>query len=185
MIDFKNIKRINVVGTSGSGKSTVSRALAEKLNLPYIELDALFWKPDWEESSDEEFQEKLRNALNQEGWVLDGNYHSKTVHIKWQDVQLIVWVDYSFVRTLVQAFGRAIRRASSGEELWDGTGNRETFSGTFFNRDSVLLWTITSYHNVKKRYETLYNPDRKLPYQLIRLRSHAETRRFLDQLPVL
>ena len=38
-MNFETIKRINVVGTSGSGKSTVSRALAEKLNLPYVEQD--------------------------------------------------------------------------------------------------------------------------------------------------
>ncbi len=40
-IDIKVMKRINVVGTSATGKSTFSRALAEKLGLHYIELDNL------------------------------------------------------------------------------------------------------------------------------------------------
>ena len=46
--------RINVIGTSGSGKSSFSKRLAEKLDVPYIELDALHWKPNWTESTDEE-----------------------------------------------------------------------------------------------------------------------------------
>ena len=49
------MNKINVVGTSGSGKSTFSRTLATKLVHPYIEMDAIFWKANWQESSDEEF----------------------------------------------------------------------------------------------------------------------------------
>ncbi|HIA42625.1 MAG TPA: AAA family ATPase, partial [Gammaproteobacteria bacterium] len=38
--------RINVMGTSGSGKTSVARRIAKKLNIPYVELDELFWKPN-------------------------------------------------------------------------------------------------------------------------------------------
>jgi len=43
------MRRINVVGTSASGKSTFARMLAQKLQLDYIELDDLFWLDDWQE----------------------------------------------------------------------------------------------------------------------------------------
>lgn len=49
------MKRINVVGTSGSGKSTFSQMLAETLEYPHLEMDAIYWKPNWQESSDDEF----------------------------------------------------------------------------------------------------------------------------------
>jgi len=75
------MKKINVVGTSGSGKSTFSRTLATRLGYPYLEMDAMFWKPNWQESTDEEFFAKLNSALSQERWVLDGNYN-RTVDIK-------------------------------------------------------------------------------------------------------
>ena len=45
--------RINVVGTSGCGKSTVGKRIAERLSVPYIQLDELYWKPNWAESTDE------------------------------------------------------------------------------------------------------------------------------------
>lgn len=41
------MKRINVVGTSGSGKSTFGRQLSQQICAPYIEMDALFWQPNW------------------------------------------------------------------------------------------------------------------------------------------
>ena len=46
--------RFNVVGSSGSGKSTIARAIAQALQIPYVELDALFWKRGWQESPDDE-----------------------------------------------------------------------------------------------------------------------------------
>lgn len=77
------MKKINVVGTSAVGKTTFSRKLADKLDLKYIELDDLFWLNDWQESSDEDFfqklQQKIENASN--GYVIDGNY-TRTTHIK-------------------------------------------------------------------------------------------------------
>ena len=74
--------RINVIRTRGSGKSTLARQLATSLRIPYLEMDQLFWKPNWEEPSDEEFLPKLEKALAAKAWVLDGNY-SRTTALKW------------------------------------------------------------------------------------------------------
>lgn len=57
------MQRINVVGTSASGKSTFARALAEKLGLAYIELDNLFWLDDWQQSADTDFFAKIQAAI--------------------------------------------------------------------------------------------------------------------------
>jgi adenylate kinase family enzyme len=40
-------KRIVVIGTTSSGKSTLAKQLAEKIGGDYIELDALYWEPNW------------------------------------------------------------------------------------------------------------------------------------------
>ena len=67
--------RIVVVGNSGSGKSTVARALGEKLEFPVLELDSIYHLKGWEPLSEEEFRVKLADfALNQE-WVIDGKLH--------------------------------------------------------------------------------------------------------------
>jgi adenylate kinase family enzyme len=65
--------RIRVVGASGNGKWTVARALAERLGLPYVELDALNHGPNWTEASDEDFQYAVEAATADGRWVVDGN----------------------------------------------------------------------------------------------------------------
>lgn len=132
------MKRINVIGTTGSGKSTFSEALAKKLSCPYIHMDQLFWKPNWEESTDEEFIPKVKDAVSGDSWVLDGNF-SRTNTTKWDNVDTIIWIDYSYSRTLFQLLKRTITRVFSQEELWLGTGNKESFSKSFFSKKSILV----------------------------------------------
>lgn len=145
--------KINLIGTSGSGKSTLGRRLATELQLPYIEMDTLYWRPEWQGTPDEQLFETLESTLSATpGWVLDGNYN-RTRPIKWRHVDLIIWVDYSFARTLRQAVMRAATRAWKQQELWPGTGNRESFRRSFFSRESVLLWTIKTWRSNRARYE--------------------------------
>lgn len=176
------MKKINVVGTSGSGKSTFSRQLAQKLNLPCTEMDALFWQPDWGEASDEQLFCALRQVVAQPGWVLDGNY-TRTMPIKWAAADTVVWLDYSFARTLKQALGRALQRSWSGQELWPGTGNRETFRKSFLSRDSVLLWTVKTYRANRRKYQKLFADPAYSHIRFIRLASPTEAQRFIERLP--
>lgn len=176
--------KINVVGTSGSGKSTVARQLAEKFALPHIELDKLFWRPQWQGTPDDEFLAQVAQALAkaESGWVLDGNY-SRTKTIKWESVDWVVWVDYGFCRTLFQAVRRAATRAWQGTELWPGTGNRESFRRSFFSRDSIVLWTIKTYRKNRAGYLADMNNARYRHIRFIQLRSPAQTARFIRALP--
>ncbi len=69
-------RRIVVYGPSGSGKSTVARQIGAALTLPVVELDALFHRPNWQPTPEDEFRAKILEALGRHdgGWVCDGNY---------------------------------------------------------------------------------------------------------------
>jgi len=99
------MKRINVVGTSASGKTTFSIRLAQKLKLTYIELDDLFWLDDWQESTDTAFFQKIQAKLDQakSGFVIDGNY-TRTTQIKWQDIDTVIWLDIPFPSIFSNAY---------------------------------------------------------------------------------
>jgi len=84
---LSKIERVNVIGTSGSGKSTFGRQLATRLGVPFVEMDAVYWGPDWTEPSDEAFIPKIKAIADGSHWVLDGNY-SRTTAVKWRQVQL-------------------------------------------------------------------------------------------------
>ncbi len=169
--------KINIIGTSGSGKTTFSKQLAEILNVPFIEMDALYWGPDWTRLTDQDLFYRLRKALEGENWVLDGNY-SRTQDIKWELVEVVIWLDYSFPRTLYQAVRRALTRILTREEFWPGTGNRESLR-MLFSRDSIVLWTIQSYGRRKKKYLSYLEADEFSHIHFNRLQSPREAYQFL------
>jgi adenylate kinase family enzyme len=65
-------KRISVVGTTGSGKSILARKLASRMQLPYVELDAFHWGPNWTHCSDEEMRQRVDRATRGDAWVVNG-----------------------------------------------------------------------------------------------------------------
>ena len=67
-------QRISVVGSTGTGKTTVAREISIRLTLPHIELDALYWGNNWTGVPDDVFRTRVTDAIRAERWVVDGNY---------------------------------------------------------------------------------------------------------------
>jgi len=168
--------RINVVGTAGCGKSTVGKRIAERLDIPYIQLDELHWKPNWVESTDEELFPKLEKALSSDEWVLDGNY-TRTIPIKWKRVQMVVYLDLPFHIVLYRIIKRSLVRGIKNEELWHG--NKETLWKHLFTRDSMILWTIRHFPENRKRYTELSEKSEYSHIKFVRLRSRKEVEDFV------
>ncbi|MCM7588110.1 adenylate kinase [Enterobacter chuandaensis] len=174
--------KINIIGTSGSGKSTLAQRIAAELALPYIEMDRLYWRPDWQGTPDEELLDTLANTLDATpGWVLDGNYN-RTRPVKWRDVDMVVWVDCGFTRTLRQAVTRAFKRAWHRQELWPGTGNRESFRRSFFSRESIIIWTIKTWRSNRKRYEADMQNPQYSHIQFVRITSRPQADALISSL---
>ena len=176
--------RINVVGTTGSGKSHFARALAQHLDVDYIQMDQLHWKANWVESTTEELLSKLASKTSAATWVLDGNY-SKTNDMKWRNADTIIWLDYSFSRTFYQLLNRTIARAWTRAELWPGTGNAETWRNSFMSSDSILIWLLKTYSKNKRRYSAIQLSSSYQHINFIRLQSPAEAAKFLESVASL
>ena len=170
--------RINVVGSSGSGKSTLARQLSDRLRRPLIEIDTLFWGPDWSETPDETFLPKLETELSQPSWVLDGNYH-RTRSIKWRNVTLVIWLDPPFWRVFWQILTRTLRRALFREVLW--SGNRESFTRSFFSKDSILWWSLSNLKTIRARYQGAMSSEDCPHFHWLRVRSQREMNTLLAQ----
>src|SRR5581483_7104951 len=69
-----SVRRVSLVGNTGSGKSTVAVALAFRLGVPCLELDAVFHQPGWTELAREEFRARVADAAAGDARVIDGNY---------------------------------------------------------------------------------------------------------------
>lgn len=176
------LDRINVVGSSGSGKSTVSKSIALKLRHPVIQLDQLFWRQDWTFVTEDEMIALIKDKLSQPKWVLDGNFN-KFEPIKWQEVQMVVWVDTPFILNLWQVFRRCIKRAISQEEVWEGSGCRESFRRSFFSKDSIILWVLKTWGSYRRIYSGYIESNEYPHIKWVRLRSRKEIQNFIDSLP--
>ena len=70
------MKKVLILGSPGSGKSTFARRLQEKTDLPLCHLDLLYWNPDKTTVDSETFRTRLEAVLHQDRWILDGNFSS-------------------------------------------------------------------------------------------------------------
>lgn len=88
------MERILIIGCGGAGKSTLARQLGEKLNIPVVHLDKLFWKPGWVEETREEFDRKLIIELEKSRWIMDGNFN-RTMPQRIAKCDTIIYLDFS------------------------------------------------------------------------------------------
>ncbi len=172
--------RVNVIGTSGRGKSSFAKLLAGALRIPYLEMDRLYWQPNWQEPSDEAFLPILEHALSSDAWVLDGNY-TRTTHIKWQRADLVIWIDYSLLLTVYRVIKRSILRAWTKQELWPGTGNCESFA-RLFSKDSMVLWTLSRYASNRDTFAKAMANEHYAHIEFVRLRSPKEAHGLTENL---
>ncbi|HBE90902.1 MAG: hypothetical protein A3E37_00415 [Candidatus Andersenbacteria bacterium RIFCSPHIGHO2_12_FULL_46_9] len=89
-----NPSKIAIVGISGSGKSLLARHLGEKLNLPVIHMDKIFWKGAWEAVPEKEYLDQHAKLLEQEQWITEGYIDAKMAdRVRMADI--IIYLDYS------------------------------------------------------------------------------------------
>jgi adenylate kinase family enzyme len=174
-------RRIRVVGTSGSGKTTFARAVARRLGVPYRELDEVFWGPGWQMKEPEEGRALLRDflAASDDGWVLDGNWNGARDGLG-DDADVVLWLDYPRRVVMSRVVRRTLGRALLRRRLWHG--NRERL-GTLLRRDpeeNIVVWAWTSHAANRERY-TREAALGAVP--VVRLRSPRAARRWLATLP--
>jgi hypothetical protein len=172
------MERINVVGTSCSGKTRLARAIASRLDLPHVELDALFWGPSWTPVAPDLFRARVASAAGGDRWVIDGGY-SPVRDLIWGRVDTVVWLDYPLRTVLSRWARRTVARIRSGDEFWPGTGNRESLRNAL-RRDGLLWWILTTHR--RRRRSMAAGLAARPDIRAIRLRSPAETERWLSDL---
>jgi adenylate kinase family enzyme len=164
-----------VIGHTGSGKTTFSRALAQRLALPYVELDALHWRSGWVMAPPEDLRAQVAELMAGDGWVIDGNWTVTLGTTVFDAADEIVWLDLPFQSTFRRLLRRTLSRLRTREPLWETT-NRETFRSAFLSRDSILLYSITNHRRRRRRSLQLVE---NRPH--VRLRSPAEVERYLAE----
>jgi adenylate kinase family enzyme len=174
-------KRVVVIGVTSSGKSTLAEALAGRFAMDFIELDALFWEPGWQEAPLEIFRARVEKAVQAEKWCLAGNY--RTVRdLVWPKAEAVIWLDYPFMTVFRQLTRRTFKRWSNREVLW-GT-NVEPFLVHFklWSQDSLVHWLFKTYWRRKREIPALLAQPEYSHLELIRFTHPRATARWLESL---
>lgn len=173
--------RIVVVGTSGTGKTTMARAIASALELPYTELDSLYWGPNWEALGDTnpaEFVRRVEAAASVEAWVIDGNY-AVVRDLIWQRATHLVWLDYSRARVMYRVIKRSIVRAFDQKELW--SGNKEDWR-RWLRPSHPIRWAWSTWQQRRSNFERLLDGPAYSHLAILRLQKPIDAVRVVAQL---
>jgi len=168
------MKRILVIGNSGSGKSTMAMELGRLLDLPVIHLDRVFWKPGWVESSKEEFDASVRALAKRPRWVMDGNY-TRTLPLRLKRADTVIFFDLGRWTCLFRIYKRVI--GDYGKVRQDmAPGCPEKLPDWEFLK---FIWTFPS---VIRPCLTQAISSMSKSQRLIHLRSTAHVSAFLEEL---
>jgi adenylate kinase family enzyme len=167
------VRRVAIIASaSGNGKTTVGRQLAERLGVPFVELDSLVHGPNWEETSDTELRRQLEPILASDGWVIDGNYLRKIGTAVLDAADTIVWLDLPTRVWFLRLLRRTGRRLTGRERLWND--NKESLKSAFWGRESLFGFALTQQPRRRREWPRAF-----ARYSVVRLRSQAEIERWL------
>jgi adenylate kinase family enzyme len=169
-------RRIAIVGTTGSGKSTLGRILAERARLPYVELDELYYAPGWQRAAEQSFFDQVIRHAGTDEWIIDGNYEAVR-DIVWVRAQSLIWLDYPLSTVLWRLLRRTIGRLLRAEPI--ANGNRESLS-RILGKDSIFLWAIRTHRPRQKKLEQLLAGKRYAHLSVQRFRSPREVAAWLE-----
>jgi adenylate kinase family enzyme len=172
-------QRISVIGTTGCGKTTLAAALAEILNIPHIELDALHWGANWEEPPCDVFRDRVAQALSVTTWITDGNY-GKIRDTIWSQADTLIWLDYPRSIIFWRLLRRTLKRTLTRERLWNG--NTENIYNQFFTRDSLFYYAATTYKRRRQSYRKIIQEKQYSHLQVIIHNHPHQTRAWLSEL---
>jgi adenylate kinase family enzyme len=162
-----------VASASGNGKTTLGRELAQRLRVPFVELDALVHGPGWIETADDDLRAQLEPIVRSDGWVIDGTYQRKVGDLVLDAADVVVWLDLPIRVWLPRLIRRTWRRVRGREELWNG--NTESLSSAVWGRESLFAWAIRSHFRRRREW-----PQALAHLHVIRLRTPADVERFLE-----
>jgi adenylate kinase family enzyme len=167
------MKKVIIIGSGGSGKSTLARNIGRITSIEIFHLDKLFWQPGWVSITKEELAEKVKDIVQRDSWIIDGNY-SGTMDIRMEAADTVVYLDFPTIVCLYGIFNRWAMYA--GKRRPDMTeGCNEKIDWEFFN------WVLTFRRRNRKKilaWLNKYSEGRNV----IILKNRRQVNNFVDEL---
>jgi adenylate kinase family enzyme len=164
------MKKVVVVGVSASGKSTFSRELSKKTDLPTIFMDEIMWNPGWEYIGDEATVSALDKESSKTEWIIEGYVTTNARTFLFERADTIIYLNYApWIATCRYIKRWWNHRVQSRPEL---VGSPEKFSFKFLK----LVWTKGEAISLKRFLQDVSDQSK-----IITLSSPKEAEEFLSR----
>ncbi|MET9559516.1 AAA family ATPase [Streptomyces tauricus] len=169
------MERILVVGVTGAGKSTLARAVGERLDMPYYEMDALYFTgPGW--AVNDTLTEEVARLTSAPRWIVDSVGYPEVRDLLWDRADTILWLDYGKRVVIPRAFRRSVRRTVTRESIFGG--NRETWAG-WLSREHPVWWAWSQHAVRRQEIERRTRDPRFAPLDTLRFSRPRDTAAWL------
>jgi hypothetical protein len=175
---LRGCQRILVLGRTGSGKTTLARELAAAIGVPHVELDALYFGPDFSTVPLSVLRERTSAAIAGDRWVTDGN-KSAVRDLVWPRADTVIWLDYPLVVSLWRLGRRALWRTSVLKaQAAEGDG-KAGLPRQFLSAAKGVLTALRSHKGQRREYPRMFAKQENQHLAVVRLRSPSATREWL------
>ena len=170
-VDISQYNKVCLFGCPGSGKSTLSKALSNIMDIKVFHLDNIYWKPNWVNISKEEFDIKLKELLMLDKYIIEGNYN-RTLQVRLDECDLAIYLDFNRMTCLISVIKRYFQyKNKTRDDITEGC--EEALDKQFIS----YVWNFNRNHK-KDYYQKLESMNK--PY--IILKSRKEVKKFLKLL---
>jgi energy-coupling factor transporter ATP-binding protein EcfA2 len=175
---LRGCQRILILGRTGSGKTTLARELAAAIDVPHVELDALYFGPGFSTVPLPVLRERTTEAIAGERWVTDGN-KSAVRDLVWPRADTIVWLDYPVAVSLWRLGKRALWRTSVLTTEASHSGDKAGLPKQMLSAAKGVLTALRSHRGQRRAYPRMFAEPQNRHLAVVRLRSPRATRRWL------
>ncbi|WP_399096238.1 adenylate kinase [Streptomyces sp. BBFR2] len=169
------MRNLLIVGICGAGKSTLAGAVARRLGLRHVELDAVRHGPRW--SVRPAFAADVAALTAADGWVTDSTAYPEVLPGLWERADTAIWLELSRPVVLGRVVRRTAHRLLARRTLW--AGNRETWRGLLSRRHPVVKVLL----DFRVRREQERRMLSRFGGTVVRLRTPAQVAAFVAALP--
>jgi energy-coupling factor transporter ATP-binding protein EcfA2 len=179
---LRGCQRILILGRTGSGKTTLARELAAAIGVPHVELDALYFGPDFSTAPLAVLRDRTSAAIAGDRWVTDGNKRAVR-DLVWPRADTVIWLDYPLVVCLWRLGKRAVWRTSVLKTQAAETGGKTRLPRQVLLAAKGVLTALRSHKGQRREYPRMFAEQENQHLTVVRLRSPHATRRWLAHMP--